>query len=362
MVISVTERKGSTSDRNAKVKMDDLVVFSRQLATMVDSGIPLIKGLSTLAGQVKSKTLRKIIARIRDDVETGSSLSEALSKHPKVFSPLYVNMVTAGESSGMLDDMLERVAAYLEKSNALKRKVKSALTYPAAVCSMATLISAFLILKVVPGFKDIFSTLGAKLPAPTAALIALSDILRHYFLSVVIGVVIVVTVVTKYLKTSKGRLRFDKLKLKLLIFGPLFQKIAIARFSRTLATLLKSDVPILTSLEIVGKTCGNKALEVALEEAATNVREGEHITEPLRRDKIFPPMVVDMISVGEESGELEAMLNKIADFYEDEVDTAISGLTSLIEPVVIAFMGIVIGSVVVAMFLPIFQLTRIVGG
>ena len=345
-----------------KVKSDDLVVFSRQLATMVDAGIPLVGALDILGEQIENKAFGSTILKVRNDIETGSSLSEALSKHKKIFSTLFVSMVRAGESSGMLDEILDRLAAYLEKTSNLQKKVSSALIYPAVVSGMAIGITLLLMLKVIPIFKDIFSGFGSELPKPTMVLIMISDIVRKYFLLVVMVIAGMVFFVARYIKTEKGRLFFDSLLLKMPIFGILLKKVAISKFTRTLSTLIKSGVPILNSLEIVGRTAGNKAIEIAVETVRNNVREGESVAEPLARSKLFPPMVVRMISVGEQSGQLEKMLSKIADFYDEQVDTAVSGLTSLIEPLIIAFLGIVIGTVVICMFLPIFKLSSIVSG
>jgi type IV pilus assembly protein PilC len=299
---------------------------------------------------------------MRNDIETGSSLSEALSRHKKIFSPLFVSMVRAGESSGMLDEILDRLAAYLEKTSNLQKKVSAALIYPAVVSAMAVGITLLLLLKVIPIFKDIFSGFGSELPKPTMMLIAISDIMRKYFLLVVIILAGAVIMAARYIKTERGRLAFDSILLKLPIFGILLTKVAISKFTRTLSTLIKSGVPILSSLEIVGKTSGNKAIEATVEVVRNNVREGEGVSEPLARSKMFPPMVVRMISVGEQSGQLEKMLSKIADFYDEQVDAAVSGLTSLIEPLIIAFLGIVIGTIVICMFLPIFKLSAIMSG
>jgi type IV pilus assembly protein PilC len=332
------------------------------LATMVDAGIPLVGALDILGNQIENKTFGEIISKMRNDVETGSSLSDALAKHKKVFSSLFVNMVKAGESSGMLDEILDRLAVYMEKTSSLQKKIVSALIYPAVVSAMAVGITLLLLLKVIPVFKEIFSGFGAELPRPTAILIAISDALQQYFPVIFMIVVFLVIVIGRYVRTDKGKLQYDSLLLKMPIFGPLLTKVAISKFTRTLSTLIKSGVPILNSLEIVGKTSGNKAVEVAVETVRNNVREGESIAEPLARSKIFPYMVVRMVAVGEQSGELEKMLSKIADFYDDQVDAAVSGLTSLIEPLIIAFLGIVIGTIVICMFLPIFKLTQVVAG
>lgn len=344
-----------------KIKLDDIAMFARQLATMVDAGITLVAALDILGEQMDNKTFGAIILTVRNDVEAGSSLSAALAKHKKVFSPLFINMVRAGESSGMLDDILERLSQYLEKTSSLQKKVQSAMIYPAIVSSMAIGITLILLLKVVPIFKDIFSGFGAKLPTPTLILINISNTLQRYFLLVVLGLIGIIFLFRKYLNTEKGRIRFDGFILNVPIFGPLLQKVAISKFARTLSTLVKSGVPILSALEIVGKTSGNKTIEMAVEEVRKNVREGEGIATPLAKSKIFPTMMTRMVSVGEQSGELEKMLSKIADFYDDQVNASVSGLTSMIEPLIIAFLGIVIGSVVIAMFLPIFKLTTVVG-
>lgn len=345
-----------------RVKLDDIVVFSRQLATMVDAGIPLVGALDILGDQIENKPFGDVITKIRTDVETGSSLSEAMAKHRAIFSTLFVSMVKAGESSGMLDEILDRLAAYLEKTSNLQKKVRSALIYPAVVSAMAFAITLLLLLKVIPVFKNIFSGFGAQLPTPTLILIGISDFLQKYFFAGIAGIIIAVFFASRFLKTDKGRLWFDSFLLRVPIFGILFKKVAISKFTRTLSTLIKSGVPILTSLEIVGKTSGNRAVEMAVENVSRSVREGENIAEPLAKSRIFPSMVVRMVSVGEQAGELEKMLSKIADFYDEQVDAAISGLTSLIEPLIIAFLGIVIGSIVICMFLPIFKLTSIMGG
>lgn len=366
VIISVSEHASRfkfslNSIFRKKVKLDDLVIFARQLATMVDAGIPLVGALDILGEQMDNKVFAATILAVRSDVETGSSLSEAMAKHKSIFSPLFVNMVKAGESSGMLDEILDRLAEYLEKTNSLQKKVKSALVYPAIVSSMAFGITLLLLLKVIPIFKTIFEGFGASLPAPTMALIIISDTLRKYSLIVFCVLAVILFFASKYLKTDKGRFRFDYILLNMPIFGILFKKVAISKFTRTLSTLIKSGVPILSALEVVGKTSGNKVVETAIDNVRANVREGENIAEPLMRSKIFPTMVVRMVSVGEQSGELEKMLSKIADFYDEQVDAAVTALTSMIEPLIIAFLGIVIGGIVICMFLPIFKITSVMG-
>lgn len=361
VIISITETaKKKAVAGSGKVKLDEVVIFSRQLATMVDSGIPLVQAMDILYDQIERPNFKKIVAAIRDDIEIGSSLSDAFLKHPATFSALYVNMVKAGESSGALDDILDRLASYLEKASSLQRKVKSSLIYPAVVIVMATLITLVMLLKVIPTFKGIFDMLGGALPLPTRILIGISDGLRSMFLYVAGVFIMIVFIFRRYVKTPRGKASFDKAVLKLPIFGPLLRKVAVAKFTRTLATLVKSGVPILVSLEIVGKTAGNAVIEKALEEVRASIKEGENIADPLAKSGVFPPMVVRMIRVGEQTGELEKMLGKIADFYDDQVDAAVSGMTSLIEPLIIAFLGIVIGGIVIAMFLPVFKLTEII--
>lgn len=367
IIISLAENKGSSAfsslfKSRKKIKIDDLVIFSRQLSTMVDAGIPLVGALDILGEQIENKTFAAVIIEIRNDVESGSSLSEALSKHRNVFSQLFVNMVRAGETSGMLDEILDRLALYLEKTSALQRKIKAAMVYPAVVSSMAIAITLLLLLKVIPVFKGIFEGFGAALPTPTLVLIAISDALQKYFLICAAVMVALGFLIVKYINTDKGRLRFDSLLLKLPIFGVLFTKVAVSKFTRTLSTLIKSGVPILAALDIVGKTSGNRLVEKTIEDVRANVREGESVAEPLARSKIFPPMVTRMVAVGEQTGELEKMLSKIADFYDEQVDAAVTSLTSMMEPLIIAFLGIVIGTIVICMFLPIFKITSIVSG
>ena len=342
-----------------KIKLSELVLFSRQLATMIDSGIPLVQGLEILSEQIEDARFKVIIADVKKQVSTGTSFYESLAKHPRAFSPLFVNMIKAGESSGALDDIMDRLASYLEKTDSLVRKVKSAMTYPIVVSVMAVLITLVLMTKVVPVFESIFADFGGKLPIPTQILIAVSHFLINYSVLWIGGFGVGAFFLKKFLKTEKGANLFDGFKLNMPVFGVIFRKVAVSKFSRTLATLVKSGVPILTALEIVGKTAGNKIIENAMDKVRTSIREGENITNPLTECKVFPPLVTRMISVGEQTGVLEKMLTKIADFYDDQVDAAVSGITSLIEPLVIASLGIVIGTIVICMFLPIFKLSSL---
>ncbi len=365
IIITLEEKRAGAKAVTAgkeKVKLDDLVVFSRQLATLVDAGIPLVSALDTLQEQIEKRSFKNVIRRIRDSVEGGQSLSEAMTSQPDVFSPLFINMVKAGESSGQLDEILDRVATYFEKTSILIRKVRSSLIYPTVVVIMAIGITTFLLVKVVPTFKDIFVTIGVQLPLPTRILIAFSDLLRRWLPIIIVILIIFIVALRRFIRTKRGRLIFDTLLLKILVLGPLLRKVAIARFSRTLSTLQRSGVSILTALEIVGRTAGNKVIEEAVINTKSSIKEGESIAQPLAESKVFPPMVTRMISVGEQTGKLEEMLGKIADFYENEVDIAIAGLTSLIEPIIIAFLGIIVGGIVISMFLPIIKLLQVVSG
>jgi type IV pilus assembly protein PilC len=327
---------------------------------MIDAGIPLVQALGVLAEQMENKSFKKVISAVRGDIEAGVSFYEALGKHPTVFSSLFISMARAGEASGTLHEILDRVAAYMEKISALKRKVKSSLVYPAVVISMAILITSFLLIKVVPTFKGIFEMLGGELPLPTQILIQCSNLLRNYLLFVIAGLLVFGFLIKKYISTDKGRYRFDAALLKIPIIGMLLRKVAIAQFSRTFSTLVRSGVAVLNALDIVGKSAGNKVIEEVVVNCRTAVRDGEPISRPLAKSGIFPPMVCRMISVGEQTGQLEKMLTKIADFYDDQVDAAVTGMTSMIEPLVIAFLGIVIGGIVVALFLPVLKITALV--
>lgn len=355
-------KKQVTSTLFAKrIKLDDLVIFSRQLATMVEAGMPLVSVLDILVEQVENLSFKTVIKRLKDDIEGGLSLSQAMIRHPHIFSHLFINMVKAGEISGTLDIILNRVAIYFEKMASLQRKLKTAMIYPATIVVIAISVTIFLLIRIVPTFNGIFDMLGAELPLPTRLLIFVSDFVKHYFFYGVGCIFVFLIIVNRIIKTSKGRFLFDKFILKLPIFGKIIKKVSIAKFARTLAILTRSGVPILVCLDIVGKTIGNKVVEKIVEDARGSIRDGKSIAEPLAKNSIFPPMVVRMISVGEKTGELEKMLSKIADFYDEQVDAAVSGLTSLIEPLIIVFLGVIIGSIVLAIFLPIFKMTQVVG-
>ncbi|MCX5712998.1 MAG: type II secretion system F family protein [Candidatus Omnitrophica bacterium] len=361
VIVSVQPaKKKDMRAKDKKVKLDDLVIFSRQLATLIDSGIPLVQCLNILGEQVENKNFQEVVIKMRQDIEAGMSFCDALGSHPSVFSELFINMARAGEASGMLDDVLDRLAAYLEKQATLTRKIRSSLIYPAVVVTMAISITVFLLLKVVPTFKSIFDMLGGQLPLPTRILIGISEFLQHYLLVIVAFLIAFSVAFKKYIATEKGRFRFDDFVLKVAVLGPLFRKVALAKFARTFSTLIKSGVSVLNALEIVAKVAGNKVIEQTIIQCRQSVREGEPISKPLSKSNIFPSMVWRMIGVGEQTGQLEKMLGKIADFYEEQVDAAVSGLTSIIEPLVIAFLGIVIGGIVVALFVPVFKISQLI--
>jgi type IV pilus assembly protein PilC len=360
VVISLKPARKINKKGSARIKQEDLVVFSRQLATLVDAGIPLVQSLGILAEQTENKSLKKITLTLREDIENGMSFSDALARHPHTFGEFYVNMCRSGEASGALDEILDRLAAYLEKAAALNRKVASSLVYPAVVVSMAVIITAVLLLKVVPIFKGIFDVLGGQLPLPTRLLIGISDLLRQSFIYLILLFLLAGFFFRRYINTPQGRYRFDAWKLKLFILGELLRKVAVAKFSRTFSTLIKSGITALAALEIVAKTSGNKVIEEAILNSRRAVREGELISEPLSKSGVFPPMVCRMIGIGEQTGQLEKMLAKIADFYDEAVDAAVAGMTSMIEPMVIAFLGVIIGAIVICLFLPIMKITQLI--
>jgi len=344
-----------------KVKQRSIAVFTRQLATMIDAGLPLVQSLEILSQQQESKVFKNIIREIREDVEGGSTFAGALKKHPATFNELYTNLVVAGEEGGILDNILTRLANYIGKSEALKKKVKSALIYPATIVGVAIIVVIVLMIFVIPVFETMFKSAGQSLPLPTLIVLTMSKLIKKYVIILIPALVLLFYLGRKYYQTQNGRAVLDRLLLKLPVFGPLFRKIAVARFSRTLGTLVSSGVPILDGLTIVSRTSGNRTIETAILNARASIREGETIAEPLNRSKIFPPMVIQMISVGESTGALDSMLSKIADFYEEEVDIAVSNLTSLLEPFLMIFLGVVIGGVVISMYLPIFNMASAVG-
>jgi type IV pilus assembly protein PilC len=344
-----------------KVGDKDIVIFTRQFATMIDAGLPLVQALEILSTQVENKFLAKTLETIKTDVESGSTYADALKKHPKAFTELYANMVAAGESGGILDTILGRLAAYIEKAMKLKKKVKGALVYPIVVSSIAIICIAVIMIFVVPTFSKMFTSMGGTLPLPTLLVIKISN-----FLAGIGGVLTGLTLVgifigiKQFRKTEKGQAVTDRLMLKLPIFGILLRKVSVAKFTRTLGTLISSGVPILDGLEITAKTAGNKVIEYAVMDVRTAVSEGKTLAEPLLKSKVFPPMVTHMIAVGESTGALDSMLNKIADFYDDEVDNAVNNLTAMMEPMLMVFLGGSVGFIVIAMYLPIFKLITLI--
>lgn len=339
-----------------KVTAKEVVIFTRQLATMIDAGLPIVQALDILAQQTENKTFAKIIKQIKQDVESGTTFADALRKHAKQFDDLYTNMVAAGEVGGMLDTILARLAGYMEKAVKLKAKIKGAMIYPICIISVAVLVTTVLLVWVIPVFADMFSSFGKALPLPTQIAINLSYVTISYFKYIIAFWVSVFVSLRMWYRTEKGRFAIDGFLLKLPVFGDLLRKAAVARFTRTLSTLLSSGVPVLESLLITGKTAGNKVVERAVLTTRQSISEGKTLTEPLLASQVFPPMVCQMINVGETTGALDTMLNKIADFYDDEVDNAVANLTSLMEPLVILFLGVVIGGLVIAMYMPIFKL------
>ncbi|MCX7957349.1 MAG: type II secretion system F family protein [Endomicrobia bacterium] len=371
VVVDIKEFKESSfktflskiSPFKGKVKSSDLTIFSRQLATLVSSGVPLVQGLSILEEQFESVVFKNIIKAIRTDIESGVSISEAMKKHPKAFSELYIGMIHAGEVGGILDQVLDRLSSYLEAAEELKAKIKGAMMYPIIVSLVAVGAAIVMLTLVVPRFAALFSEMGAQLPAPTQMLVNLSHFVKRWiWLFILCGIVGVVIFRKVYSSNYKFALQVDTLLLKAPIIGGVIQKTAIAKFTRTLGTLVKSGVPILQSLETVAKTAGNKLIEKVIMQARESIREGERISEPLKKSEVFPPMVIQMIAVGEETGALDAMLTKIADFYDREVAAAIEGLTGMIEPLIIVFLGVVVGGMVVAMYLPMFEITSKMAG
>jgi len=348
--------------RSKRISVDDLVIFTRQLATIINAGLPLLEGLDILAEQMDNPSFRKVVRDVQKDVEKGDNFTDALQKHPKVFSSLFCNLIRAGESSGMLDEILRQLSIYLEKAAKLQRRVKSATIYPSVIITVAIAVVIILMVFVVPVFERIFQGFGAKLPTPTRVMIIISHFMKDYFIFMLGGAVGLFFAIRMWIKTESGRMKFDKFLLALPIFGPLFRKIAIARFTRTFSTLLHAGVNILISLEIVAKTSGNKVIEEAIDDMRVSIREGESIAGPLKESGVFPPMVIRMIDVGERTGALDEMLSKIADFYEDQVDVAVASLTSLMEPVIIVVLGVIIGGVVISMYMPMFKLPTIIRG
>jgi len=342
-----------------KVTGKDLVIFTRQLSTMIDSGLPLVQGLEILAKQQSNPTFKRILNEVRSDVESGSTFADSMRKHPKTFDKLFCNMIEAGETGGILDTILSRLAVFLEKAMILKKKIKGAMTYPTVCLAISLLILAVILIFVVPVFEQMFAGFGHALPIPTQIVVSMSNAVKNYFFYFLIFFLFLSFIIKKIYSTEGGRLAFDKLMLTFPVFGPLFRKVAVAKFTRTLSTMLQSGVPVLEALQVVAKTANNKVIERAVFRVGDAIAEGRPIAEPLEESGVFPHMVVQMINVGESVGALDVMLEKIAAFYDEEVDQAVENLTSMIEPFMMVFLGGMIGGIVVAMYLPIFKMSSV---
>jgi type IV pilus assembly protein PilC len=363
LVVSIQEKlakKGKS--QGGKVALNDLVVFTRQLATMIDAGIAIVQALQALAEQTPNKVMRDVINDVCSRVQSGESYSEALQKHPKVFNRLYVSMISAGEKGGMIAEIMARLATYLENTERLRKKVKTALMYPTAVTVVAIGITTFLLVKVIPVFKDVYSGFGAKLPAPTEVLMDISDLVRHWFVLLLILAGAAIWGWLSFIKTKSGREFWDARRIKLPIFGGIAHKICLARFTRTLASLIRSGVPILEVLQIVSQTVGNVVMEKAIKTAMGDIERGEGISAALGKNPIFPSMIIRMLSAGEQTGKIDEMLERVSNFLDGEIEATLSGLMSLLEPIMIVVLGVLIGGMVICMFLPIFNLANIVSG
>ena len=364
VVVQVREAKSGGTDFMALlkggVKTRDVVIFTRQFATMINSGLPLVQALDILSQQTENKVLADITRQVVYDVESGHTLADAMRKHPKAFSDLFVNMVAAGEAGGILDTILLRLAQFLEKNDAIVRKVKGAMIYPAVILSVAVIAISVLLIFVIPTFQNMFASVNLDLPLPTRIVIGMSNVLKHYWWAIIGVVVGSMFMVNRYYQTAPGRLQIDALLLRLPVLGDVIRKAAVSRFTRTLSTLISSGVSILDGLEITARTAGNMVIHNAVMESRASIAGGETIAAPLQKSAVFPPMVISMIAVGEQTGGLDEMLSKIADFYDEEVDAAVSGLLALMEPVMIVFLGVVVGGMVIAMYLPIFDMVNAV--
>ncbi|MCX8038118.1 MAG: type II secretion system F family protein [Candidatus Sumerlaeia bacterium] len=343
-----------------RVKRKHIMTFTRQLATLIDAGLPILRSLRILEEQVESVVFKEIIAKIAKDIEGGSTLSDAMAKHPKVFDNLYVAMVRAGEIGGVLEAVLNRLAEFQEKRAAMMGKVRSAMMYPTVVMVIATLIVGFILVKIIPKFVDIFAQLGADLPLPTQILVNVSNVITHHFVVVALCVFAFIMLLRQINKTKQGKFVFDTTKLKLPVFGIIFLKVAIVRFAGTLSTLINAGVPILQAIDIVRETSGNEVISRAMEKVYNSIKDGETIHEPMRESKIFPPLVCHMVAVGEETGAIDQMLQKVAEAYEREVDDTINALTSIIEPVLIVFLGVIVGTIVICLYLPLFTIPKLI--
>src|SRR5579864_6985052 len=361
LVVEIKEKiskRGQT--KGGKVQLADLVVFTRQLATMIDAGIAIVQSLQALAEQTTNKVMRDTIKDVCARVEAGESFSEALIRHPKAFNRLYVSMVGAGEKGGLLAEILARLASYLENTDRLRKKVKTALMYPTVVTVVAIVITIFLLVRVIPTFKEVYQGFGAKLPGPTEFMMGISELVQHYLLYFIVLAGALVWGWLHFIKTKRGREFWDTQRIKLPVFGSIAHKICLARFTRTLASLVRSGVPILEVLQIVSQTVGNVVMERAIKASALDIERGESISVALGKHPVFPVMIIRMVTAGEQTGKIDNMLERIADFLDEEIETTLSGLTALIEPILIVFLGVVVGGMVICMFLPIFKLPEIV--
>jgi type IV pilus assembly protein PilC len=359
-VLSVRPQSAS-GGKTGSVKPRDLAIFTRQFSVMIDAGLPLVQCLEILGAQQSDKNFQKIISAVRTDVEQGATLQMALSKHPKAFNDLYVNMVGAGEAGGILDLILQRLSGYIEKAVKLTGKVKGAMTYPITVIIIAITVVGIIMVKVIPVFSQMYEGMGSSLPFPTQVCIMISNVIIHYFLLLAAAIALIVVGLKYYYKTPVGRLTLDTFILKIPVIGDMLRKVAVARFCRTLGTLTSSGVPILEGMDITARTAGNMVIQNAIMKSREAVEQGRNIAGPLAETKVFPPMVIQMVGVGEATGALDAMLSKVADFYEDEVDNAVAAMTAMMEPLIIAILGGVIGFIVVAMYMPIFNLANVMG-
>jgi type IV pilus assembly protein PilC len=346
--------------KRGHIKMRDIVILTRQFSTMINAGLPLVQAMTILADQSQNKTLSDIMRKVVFDVESGNTVADALSKHPQAFTNLYVNMVAAGEAGGILDTILMRLATFLEKNDALVRKVKGAMIYPTVIMSVAAIAVTVLLIFVIPVFENLFSSAGLALPLPTRIVMGASRFLKGYWYIVLASAGTAAFLFKRYNATSDGKLRIDRIMLRVPVLGDVLRKSAVSRFTRTLGTLISSGVSILDGLEITAKTAGNRVVQDAIMESRSSIAGGDTIAQPLKKSGVFPPMVISMISVGEQTGGLDEMLSKIADFYDEEVDAAVSNLLSLLEPIMIVFLGVVVGGMVVAMYLPIFDMINAV--
>jgi len=362
VTVKPKEYKFAFGSGGPKITDTNIVIFTRQLATMIDAGLPLVQCLDILGSQTENTSLAKVVVQVRTDVEGGATFADALKRHPKVFDNLYSNMVAAGEAGGILDTILQRLASYMEKFAKIKKQIKGAMIYPSVILFVAISVVTLLMVIVVPMLANIFSEAGQALPLPTRIVVAFSNFLKGWGgLSLLIGIIGIVTGLKQWRKTENGLRTQDAIALKIPVMGSLIQRVSVAKFTRTLGTLMTSGVPILEGLSIVAKTAGNKVVEEAIMATRQAVSEGKTLAEPLSKSKVFPPMVVQMISVGEATGALDNMLNKIADFYDDEVDSAVGAMTALLEPMLMIFLGVTVGFVIVAMYMPIFQMGSAVG-